>query len=172
MLFFIEDNGYGLSVPGDLQTPGANIAENLGSFRNLLVLSGSGFDPSRSSELIQEAVQYVRSGTGPCLLHLRVPRLMGHTFIDNQAYRTEQELAAEHKRDPVLALEELLGKVTLDSLRESAENELAQALEAARALPEPDPETAVDHLFYEGKAQKVGGLTPELGPRTEPVARE
>jgi 2-oxoisovalerate dehydrogenase E1 component len=159
MLFFIEDNGYGLSVPGELQTPGANIAENLGSFR-------------RTSELIQEAVQYVRGGAGPCLLHLRVPRLMGHTFIDNQAYRSEEELAVEHKRDPVHALEELLGKVALDSLRESAERELEQALEEARALPEPDPETAADHLFYEGKTQKVGGLTPELGPRTEPIQKD
>ena len=172
MLFFIEDNGYGLSVPGELQTPGANIAENLGSFRNLLVLSGSGFDPGRTSELIQEAFQYVRGGAGPCLLHLRVPRLMGHTFIDNQAYRTEEELAAERKRDPVHALEEVLGRVALDSLRESAERELEQALEAARALPDPDPETAADHLFYEGKAQRVGGLTPELGPRTEPVPKD
>jgi 2-oxoisovalerate dehydrogenase E1 component len=172
MLFFIEDNGYGLSVPGELQTPEGNIAENLGSFRNLLTLSGSGFEPSRTSELIIEAVQYVRSGAGPCLLHLRVPRLMGHTFIDNQAYRPEEELAAEQRRDPVIALEDLLGETVLHSLRETAESELAQALSAARAFPEPDPDTAADHLFYDGQAQKIGGLTPELGPRTEPVPRD
>ncbi len=172
MLFFIEDNGYGLSVPGDLQTPGGNIAENLGSFRNLLALSGSGFDPSRTSELIQEAIQYVRSGAGPCLLHLRVPRLMGHTFIDNQAYRSEEELAAEQRRDPVRALEEVLGEVAIHSLRESAERELEEALEVARVLPTPDPATATDYLFYEGQAQKVGGLTPELGPRKEPRPKD
>ena len=172
MLFFIEDNAYGISVRGELQTPGGNIAENLGSFRNLLTLSGSGFDPSRSSELIQEAVQYVRSGTGPCLLHLRVPRLQGHTFIDNQAYRSEEELTAEERRDPIHALEEVLGETVLNSLRESAEVELEQALQAARALPEPEPDTATDNLFYDGKAQKVGGLTPELGPRTEPVPKD
>jgi 2-oxoisovalerate dehydrogenase E1 component len=172
MLFFIEDNGYGLSVPGSLQTPDGNIAENLGSFRNLLTLSGSGFDPSRTSELIQEAVQYVRSGTGPCLLHLRVPRLMGHTFIDNQAYRSDEELAAEQRRDPLNALEALLGEAALSSLRDSATSELEQALEKARALPAPDPESATNHLFYEGRAQVVGGLTPELGPRTEPTPKD
>jgi len=172
MLFFIEDNGYGLSVPGELQTPEGNIAENLASFRNLLTLSGSGFDPSRTSELILEAIQYVRSGTGPCLLHLRVPRLMGHTFIDNQAYRPEEELAAEQRRDPVIALQEVLGETVVHSIRESAQSELEQAVEAARALPDPEPDTATDSLFYEGKAQKVGGLTPELGPRTEPVPRD
>ena len=172
MLFFIEDNAYGISVRGELQTPGGNIAENLGSFRNLLTLSGSGFDPSRTSELIQEAVKYVRSGTGPCLLHLRAPRLQGHTFIDNQAYRSEEELAAEERRDPMHALEEVLGETVLNSLRQSAEAELEQALHAARALPEPEPDTAADKLFPDGKAQKIGGLTPELGPRTEPVPKD
>ena len=79
----------------------------------------------------------MRSGTGPCLLHLRVPRLQGHTFIDNQAYRSEEELTAEERRDPMHALEEVLGETVLKSLRESAEAELEQALHAARALPEP-----------------------------------
>ena len=172
MLFFIEDNAYAISVRGDLQTPGGNIAENLGAFRNLLALSGSGFDPSRTSELIQEAVHYVRSGAGPCLLHLRVPRLMGHTFADNQAYRTDQELAAEQRRDPVHALEEILGEAVINSLRESADRELEEALMKARALPIADPGTATQFLFYEGQTQKVGGLTPELGPRTEPRPKD
>ncbi len=172
MLFFIEDNGYGLSVPADLQIPEGNISENLASFRNLLALRGSGFDPSRTSELVQEAVQYVRSGAGPCLLHLRVPRLMGHTFIDTQAYRSEEELEADRRRDPLLALEALLGKPALGDIWEKARAELEQALDHARQLPDPDPGSVTRFAFYEGQAQKVGGLTPELGPRTEPVRQE
>ena len=172
MLFFIEDNGYGISVPGELQTPGGNIAENLGAFRNLLTLSGSGFDPSRTSELVQEAVQYVRSGTGPCLLHLRVPRLMGHTFIDNQAYRSAEEIAADKRRDPVRALEEVLGASAVRSMRDEAEQEVDEAAEAARALPGPEPDNATAYLFYDGRAQAVGGLTPELGPRSIPIPSE
>lgn len=172
MLFFIEDNGYGISVLGKFQTPGGNIAENLASFRNLLALSGSGYDPSRTSELVQEAVQYVRSGAGPCLLHLRVPRLSGHTFIDNQAYRSEEELAAEHRRDPVLALESLLGELVIKSLREEAEHAVREALEAARHLPLPDPVEVRRFMFYDGQPQVVGGLTPELGPRGEPIDNE
>lgn len=172
MLFFIEDNCYGLSVPGYLQTPDGNIAENLASFRNLLTLSGSGFDPSRTSELIHEAVQYVRTGAGPCLLQLRVPRLMGHTFIDNQAYRTEEELAAEERRDPVIGLQEVLGETAVDLLRKSAERELEEAIGRVRGFRAPDPDTATDNLFFEGQAQFVGGLTPELGPRTEPIPKD
>jgi 2-oxoisovalerate dehydrogenase E1 component len=86
MLFFIEDNAYGLSVPSVLQTPGGDIARNLASFDGLLVLSGSGSEPAATAALIGRAVEHVRRD-GPCLLRLTVPRLAGHTFIDNQSYK-------------------------------------------------------------------------------------
>jgi 2-oxoisovalerate dehydrogenase E1 component len=172
VLFFIEDNGYGLSVAGQLQTPGGNIAENLTSFRGLLTLSGTGTDPLRTSDLVQEAVSYVRGGSGPCLLRLRVPRLSGHTFIDNQAYKSEAEREAEARRDPVLALEELLGADRLSELGAEAEREVREALERVRDMDEPDRGEVTSHLFFQGKIQQVGGLTPELGPRTAPVLRE
>jgi len=168
MLFFIEDNGYGISVPSSLQTPGGNIAENLAAFRNLLSLSGSGFDPARTPDLIQEAIHYVRAGSGPCLLHLRVPRLSGHTFIDNQAYRSQAELQAESERDPLLGLEPILGSESLRSLQAEAEAELREALERARQLPEPAAAAVAEHLFFAGVPQQVGGLLPELGSRTLP----
>lgn len=171
MLFFIEDNGYGISVPSSLQTPGGNIAENLASFRNLLSLSGSGFDPARTPELIQEAVQYVRAGSGPCLLHLRVPRLSGHTFVDNQAYRSQAERNAERERDPLLGLEPVLGSASIRSIQAEAERELREALELARQLPEPDAAGVAEQLFFSGLPQQVGGLLPELGPRTIPTPR-
>ncbi|MDH3944979.1 MAG: thiamine pyrophosphate-dependent enzyme, partial [Anaerolineae bacterium] len=59
MLFFIEDNGYGISVPSSFQTPGGNITRNLASFQNLLVLEGSGTDPQEAGALISEAVASV-----------------------------------------------------------------------------------------------------------------
>jgi len=171
MLFFIEDNGYGISVPSSMQTPGGNIAENLASFRNLLSLSGSGFDPARAPDLIQEAIQYVRGGSGPCLLHLRVPRLSGHTFIDNQAYRSQAELQAESERDPVLGLEPVLGSASMRSIQAEVDAELREALEQVRQMPEPKAASVGEHLFFAGIPQQVGGLLPELGPRTLPTPR-
>src|SRR3972149_7879795 len=100
MLFFMEDNAYGLSVPGVLQAPGGDIARNLESFEWLTVLSGSGTEPEATSLLIIRAVDHVRSGAGPCLLRLIVPRLSGHTFIDNQAYKSAAEREDEGRRDP------------------------------------------------------------------------
>ena len=71
MLFYVEDNGYGISVTSELQTPGGNIAANLASFANLTILDGDGTDPLEAAELTDRAVALVRSGEGPVLLRDR-----------------------------------------------------------------------------------------------------
>src|SRR5213078_3952458 len=86
LLFYIEDNGYGISVPSSFQTPGGDIAANLASFRNLLVRNGDGSEPAEAARLLQETVLHVRAGKGPALLRLAVPRLSGHSAQDTQAY--------------------------------------------------------------------------------------
>ena len=65
MLFYIEDNGLGISVKGDMQTPGGNIAKNLASFDNLLVRDGDGTNPAQTETLLAEMVKHVRSGAEP-----------------------------------------------------------------------------------------------------------
>jgi 2-oxoisovalerate dehydrogenase E1 component len=104
LLFFIENNNYGISVPSAFQTPGGDIRQNLASFGGLKTLEGDGTNPVEAWEVIQQAVAHVRSGEGPCLLHLRVVRLTGHTFIDDQAYKSAEERAQEAARDPLLRL--------------------------------------------------------------------
>jgi 2-oxoisovalerate dehydrogenase E1 component len=163
MLFFIEDNAYGLSVPSQVQYPGGNIVANLQSYGNLHLLEGSGTDPKETAELIAQAVGHVRSGEGPCLLRVQVPRLTGHTFIDNQAYKTEKEIGDERRRDPVTALERHLGKEAFEEIKAEVRAELQDALEAARTVPNPDPASAPRHLFFEGLTPLLGGLRPEMG---------
>ena len=97
-LFFIEDNGYGISVPSRQQTPGGNIARNLEGFRGLRVLDGDASDPMAVAALIDNAVTGVRSGGGPALLRLAVPRLSGHSGQDTQTYKSAGEIAAERER--------------------------------------------------------------------------
>src|SRR5277367_4304598 len=103
-LFFIEDNGYGISVPSQHQTPGGNIARNLSGFRGLRVLDGDGSDPLAAADLIERAVAGVRSGGGPALIRLLVPRLSGHSGQDTQAYKSAAEIDAERERDPLRKL--------------------------------------------------------------------
>jgi 2-oxoisovalerate dehydrogenase E1 component len=100
MLFYIEDNGYGISVPSDAQTPGGNIAENLASFNNLFILDGDGCDPQQAATYLARGIQHVREGHGPSLVRLRVPRLSGHSGQDTQKYKSEKLIEAEHARDP------------------------------------------------------------------------
>ena len=152
MLFFIEDNGYGISVPGDFQTPGGNIAENLASFGNLQIYQGSGTDPERTPELVHMAVAHVRAGKGACLLRVEVPRLTGHTFGEDQsAYKTKRQIAAEHKRDPLTTLRDYLGQqFDCEALAAKVEKEVRAGLKAAESNADPEVDSASEHLFFTG----------------------
>src|SRR3712207_7307650 len=88
MLFYVEDNGFGISVPSTFQTPGGDIAKNLAGFGNLAIFAGDGTEPAEAAALIDRAVAHVRGRKGPALLRLAVPRLQGHSFQDTQAYKS------------------------------------------------------------------------------------
>lgn len=155
MLFFIEDNGFGISVPSAMQTPGGDISENLASFKNLHIISGSGTDPGESSRLIKDAVDYVRAGKGACLIRLDVPRLTGHTFGEDQsAYKSRKQLAEEKKRDPLLAMRtHLEGELDWQALSDEVDAELRQQLKEAEKQPSPAPDSALKYIFSEGTHQ-------------------
>jgi 2-oxoisovalerate dehydrogenase E1 component len=165
-LFVIEDNQYGLSVPSLCQTPGGDIAANLSVYENLKTLDAEGTDPSITWKAIQDAVGFVRSEGGPCLLRLRVPRLMGHTFVDTQTYKSDEQRADEASRDPIpklrLYLQQLgsLDETGWQSLENKVDEELQQALKIAEVVPEPSVETVLEHVYYSGKNQHQGGLRP------------
>src|SRR6202789_713489 len=144
LLFFIEDNGYGISVPTQLQTPGGNIARNLSGFRGLRVLDGDGSDPMAAAELIRDAVAGVRSGEGPALLRLTVPRLSGHSGQDTQTYKGAAVIAAERERDPWRKLRAQLVPAVLsaeawDGAVERARAAVTQARERIEKRSAPDP---------------------------------
>jgi 2-oxoisovalerate dehydrogenase E1 component len=101
LLIYIEDNGYGISVPSEYQTPGKDIAANLASFSGLTIFNGDGTDPAEAALLIDQAVAHVRTKRTPALLRLSVPRLEGHSAQDTQAYKSEAEVEAEWARDPL-----------------------------------------------------------------------
>ena len=169
LLFYVEDNGLGISVRGDFQTPGGNIARNLSTFSNLLVLDGDGTDPAESARLLQESVGHVRARRGPALVHLTVPRLCSHSGPDNQkGYRSEQEIAEDAKRDPLPRLREHVVPAHLSARDWSAveaevKRDVAAGAEAARARPNPEPSNVRRFLYAEerrkGDPKTMGGLS-------------
>ncbi len=169
LLFFIEDNGYGISVPSQLQTPGGNIARNLSGFCGLRVLDGDGSDPMSAARLIEDAVGGVRAGDGPALLRLTVPRLSGHSGQDTQTYKGPALIAAEQERDPWRRLRAQVVPHILTAAEWDAEVGRARAAVAdARARVErcsvPDPARVKRYVFSESaddgaiEVQAQGGL--------------
>jgi 2-oxoisovalerate dehydrogenase E1 component len=169
MLFYIEDNGLGISVKGEMQTPGANIAKNLASFGNLLVRDGDGTNPVESEKLLAEVVQHVRSGAGPALIRLTVPRLSSHSGPDNQkGYRTDAEIAADAARDPLPKLRAhlvpgIISEKDWKTLEADVARDVGAALEGARARPAPVADKIKRFVYAETRdasdAETMGGLS-------------
>src|SRR4051812_44865431 len=133
LLIYIEDNGYGISVPSEYQTPGKDIAANLASFRGLTIFDGDGTDPIEASKLIHDAVAHVRGKRTPALLRLTVPRLEGHSFQDTQTYKSKPEIEAECARDPLLKLKAFVARLQVgDEQWAGLEREVAWQVEAGR----------------------------------------
>jgi len=158
MLFYIEDNGYGISVPSTLQTPGANIAANLSSFGVLKVIAGDGTNPEDAASLIDDAVTFVREQRAPVLLRLTVPRLEGHSFQDTQTYKSEEVVKLEWARDPLPKLQKLFDPKEWDSIAADAQAAVDKAYVAADARPVTDLSRTTTDVFFEEDMQAKGGL--------------
>ena len=182
MLFYIEDNGFGISVPSQLQTPGGNIAANLRAFSGLTLLEGDGADPQEAAQLVAEAVQRVRAERVPLLLRLTVPRLCGHSGQDTQAYKSPETISLERARDPLQRLQRFLVPRVLSEqdwtqLASDAHRDAEAAVERALARPLPDPNQLTRYVFAESTAegalevQEQGGLAA-AGQVFRPARRE
>lgn len=169
MLFFIEDNGFGISVRSDWQTPGGNIAANLAAFRNLQVVECDGAQPLALATLLHDVTESVRQGQGPALLRVTVPRLSGHSGQDTQAYKSAEDIAAEQARDPLKKLREQIppGQLSAgdwEAIQERAQQEVMDALERVAGRAPPDAASVTRFVFSEARMdgslelQSQGGL--------------
>ena len=174
LLFFIEDNGYGISVPSRQQTPGGNIARNLEAFRGLRVLEGDASDPIAVAGLIADAVTGVRLGGAPALIRLLVPRLSGHSGQDTQTYKSADEIAAERERDPLAKLRaqlvpDVVSAADWDFEVAQGRHAVAEALAVVEGRSAPDPGRIRRYLFSESAADGSIDLQQQGGIRCEGV---
>jgi len=168
VLYLVEDNGYAISVPVEVQTAGGSISRLLASFPNLLVREVDGCDPLASLAVLQEAVAWCRARQGPALVHAHVIRPYSHSLSDDEAlYRPPAEREEDARRDPLLSYPQRLlaeGMATaeeLAALREDADREVGAAADAALAAPSPEPESATLHVY-----------SPDVDPTSDAFATE
>ena len=173
VLFMVEDNGYAISVPVEVQTAGGSISKACSGFEGLFITEFDGCDPVESYGKLTEAVDYIRAGNGPALAHAHVVRPYSHSMSDNESdYKTEGEREEEAKRDPVNSFARFLvseGILTDDgvvALRKEVEAEVRAAVDEALLLPTPAPETALDFIY----SPDVDPTSDEFS--TEPVYEE
>ncbi|MGQ9897060.1 MAG: alpha-ketoacid dehydrogenase subunit alpha/beta [Acidobacteriota bacterium] len=154
VVYLIEDNGYAISVPVEVQTAGGSISRLVCNYPHLLVLEVDGTDLLASYQTMQTAVAYARERRGPALVHAHVIRPYSHSLSDDERlYRTPEERESDTRRDPLITFADFLlreGLVTeqdLEALRADVEREVNAAADAALASPQPRPETVTQHVY-------------------------
>ncbi len=154
VLFLVEDNGYAISVPVEVQTPGGDISRLVRSFPGLHVDSIDGTDFFASLAAMRDAAAYVRARKGPAFVHARVTRPYSHSLSDDEKlYKPPAEREAEAKRDPIKRFEEFLkqnGLTTDEELTNTAavlDREIDDAAQLALAAPRPTKNTAELWLY-------------------------
>jgi 2-oxoisovalerate dehydrogenase E1 component len=154
VLYLIEDNGYAISVPVEVQTAGGSISRLVSSFPGLYVEECDGTDFLASYETLSRAVEYARERRGPALVHAHVIRPYSHSQSDDETlYRPEEERASEAARDPIKRLGDLLvreGVVTeeeLQKVKDEADAEINEATDRALSLPQPPKESAMLYVY-------------------------
>jgi 2-oxoisovalerate dehydrogenase E1 component len=168
VLYLVEDNGYAISVPVDVQTPGGDISRLVESFPNLRVLRCDGTDYLASYRTLREAVAYARERKGPALVHATVIRPYSHSLSDDERlYKTEAERDAEARRDPLVRMRQFLTSEGLASdedfadIQASVEREVKQAADEALNAPKPDASSAQAFVF-----------SPTVDPTTDAFSTE
>ncbi|MEI6806527.1 MAG: thiamine pyrophosphate-dependent enzyme, partial [Myxococcaceae bacterium] len=170
VLFVIQNNGYGISVPVTEQTANLCVADNFTGLKNLKIIRCDGTDFEDSHKAIEEALAYIKTGNGPAMVHAQCVRMGAHSNSDAQElYRSKEEIAKAQLQDPLPKLRALLKAKEAEKIEQEVEAELDKAALEAEAAPVPTAQSVFD--FAQGTsptyAEATGGK-----PLTEEKLRE
>ena len=156
VIFCVEDNGYAISTPVEVNTPGGNISRLVANFPNFYFAEVDGTDAEASFLAFQAAVAHCRAGLGPAFVHGHCVRPYSHAFSDDdQLYRTQAELEADALRDPLVLMrarllrEGILTAEEIAALEQSLDQQVAEAAELALQAPLPVVEEITRHVYSE-----------------------
>jgi 2-oxoisovalerate dehydrogenase E1 component len=154
VVFLVEDNGYAISVPVEVQTAGGDVSRLVEGFPSLYLQRCDGTDAIESLETMRRAVDYCRQRKGPALVHAKVIRPYSHSLSDDEKlYRPDEERATDAERDPVKRFGALLidsGVIDQDGLqkiKDEADREVNEATDIALASAQPAQDTATKYVF-------------------------
>jgi 2-oxoisovalerate dehydrogenase E1 component len=162
VVYLVEDNGYAISVPVEVNTAGGSISKLVRSFPNLYVEEVDGCDLLASYEVMRRAVDYARKRKGPALVHAHVIRPYSHSLSDDETmYRPPEEREADAARDPVTTFPRWLveeGHATeaeVAAVQQEVDAEVLAATDDALAQPQPGAET-VYYAVYSPDVDPTG----------------
>jgi 2-oxoisovalerate dehydrogenase E1 component len=168
VIFMIEDNGYAISVPVEVQTPGGELSAVVSGFPGLKIVKCDGTDIADSYRAMTEAVAYCRARKGPALVHAKVVRPYSHSLSDDEKlYKTPAERAAEAERDPITKLaakmkaDGLVTDADLAAIAADVDREINDAADRAVKAAKPAKDTAM-HFVY----------SPDVDPTSAAFATE
>ena len=156
VLFVVEDNGYAISVPADVNIPGGNISRLVANFPNFFFAEVDGTDPVASYAAFTQAVKHCRSGKGPAFVHGHVIRQYAHSFSDDEPlYRSEAERKRGAALDPLpklqmrLLRDGLLDPEAINRLEQEVDEEVRSAAEKVLRAPLPEVSSIKRHIYSE-----------------------
>jgi 2-oxoisovalerate dehydrogenase E1 component len=154
VLYLIEDNGYAISVPVEVQTPGGSISKLVRNYPNLYVEECDGTEPLESYAALRRAAEHCRARKGPALIHAHVIRPYSHSLSDDEKlYKCESERSAEAQRDPLpkfalfLVREGILEESEIEALEAEVDREIIAATDRALAAELPSPDSIYKWVY-------------------------
>src|SRR5512140_2639034 len=169
VVFVIQNNGYGISVPVSEQTANAVVSDNFRGFRNLTIINCDGTNPFDSMNAMRKAVDTIRLKNGPVMVHAQCVRYFAHSNSDRQElYREMEELAEVRSFYPLARVKrhlletEHVDPETIDRLEEENLRELDDACRKAEAAPPPDPATIMNFVVPDETLPAASAL--EIAP--------
>jgi len=154
VIFCVEDNGYAISVPVEVQTSGGNISRLVSGFPNFHFEEIDGTDPVVAYAAFRRAADYCRAGNGPAFVHAHVIRPYSHSLSDDERlYRPDAERQADAARDPVprlqmfLLREGILDEKGINKIEKEIEEQIQADADSALAAAIPQPETIYNFVY-------------------------
>jgi 2-oxoisovalerate dehydrogenase E1 component len=161
VIYVIQNNKFGISVPLHEQTANLTVSDNFRGFANLLILNVDGRNPFECYRALEKAREHAVSGKGPAMIHADCDRLLSHSNSDNhELYRPKEEIEAMKAYDPVprfratLLEKGILKEEEIAAIEAQNKEELFAAADRVEPLPGPSADSYTDFLipeaFYTG----------------------